>query len=88
MAAQPLLFIEAIPLVWLNRSQERYILEKYLKTESVLSGSLGQDNILVTAKLLLQPGDHSWVEGQEDGHTHLWKKMLEQVRGRKKLETV
>merc|ERR1719220_192597 len=40
-------------------------------TESVLSGSLGQDNILVAAKLLLQPGDHSWVEGQEDGHTHL-----------------
>ena len=52
-------------------------------TESVLSGSFGQDNILVAAKLLLQPGDHSWVEGQEDGYTHLWKTKLEQVRSQK-----
>ena len=43
----------------------------------MLSGSLGQDNVLVAAKLLLQPGNHSWIEGLEDGEAHLGKKNIE-----------
>ena len=36
--------------------------ETDFKEKTMLSGSLGQYDVLVTAKLLLQPGNHSWIE--------------------------